>query len=176
MRYYQYVCFLPLFLWSILVGCREDESESLTYCSGVVCTSELRSVTVSVVNSQEEPVALDRFFILNLANHHPYYFPNPAHDLTIENDGFYSVMSDKYIEEIDSEGTPLLLIGFKDDEVVIREQYDVGRDCCHVYLISDAPIIRLSSDGSEPVMSEFHRTRRQNPASYDRMWNYQKFE
>ena len=116
----------------LLSSCSEKDIE----CDGI-CTEEFRTIVVSIVNSEGEPVALNNYEVVNLKD---------GRDLTIDlteevlqymrETGSYPIFTDQYVQEFSQQQLQINFTGFIDGEEVVSNKYTVGADCCHVYHIS----------------------------------------
>ena len=127
------VAFLSIFL----VACNDKDDAEQQDCSEAICTLNFVTITVSVKDASGEPVSLDSYEIIdnetgeNLAtdfNGDEYQY--------LKEQGFYPILSDA--NRIQSQNTTATLTfkGFRTNEEVINEDYEVGADCCHVNLVS----------------------------------------
>ncbi|MFD2518299.1 hypothetical protein [Salinimicrobium flavum] len=124
---------LFLCLVFLFQSCSEKDNEK---CDGA-CTEEYRTIIVKIVDSEDQPVALDSFKVVNLKN---------GRDLTIQVEeevlqsirerGSYPLFSDKYVQEYIQQQLDINFTGLIEGEEVVSEDYKVGADCCHVYHIS----------------------------------------
>ena len=119
---------------SFLISCNDDDDASVD-CEGTICTAILVRLNITVVDENQNPVALDSFEVVNADN---------GQDITIEltpselegarEFGIYPLIEDGILglnQERDLEFT-----GFIDGEEVVRSNYTVATDCCHVSLAS----------------------------------------
>ncbi len=113
-------------------------------CSqGVICTTEFRQVYAEVYDLKGQLVELDDHQIINLATYE---------DLTDEigglidppTPGLYLIADDAtYFKG--QETIELLFMGVLNSEIVISEVYVIGRDECHIQLISGKEQIIIGS-------------------------------
>ncbi len=127
------VAFLSLFL----VACNDNDDAEQQDCSEAICTLNFVTVTVSVKDASGEPVSLDSYEVIdneigeNLAtdfNGNEYQY--------LKEQGFYPILSDANRIQYQNTTATLTFKGFRTNEEVINEDYEVGADCCHVNLIS----------------------------------------
>jgi hypothetical protein len=122
--------FLSLLL---LFSCNNDENR----CESTInCTTLLLPILINVNHENGEPAALDEYYAINLVTNKIYDFQNPEDDKARRETGSYLLISDAEIEEIPFDGAPFVFIGKINGKEVIKESYVVGKDCCHIFLIS----------------------------------------
>jgi len=120
--------FYPILLLLFFIGC---ENNTANDCTDQACTEEFRTITVTIKDSENNPVVLDSFKVTNLEN---------GDDLTRELNNFefeamrkkgvYPLFGDEYTRDFDN-------------REIINSDYKVGADCCHVILISGNPEISI---------------------------------
>ena len=125
------------FLSLILVACNDNDDAEQQDCYEAICTLNFVTITVSVKDALGEPVSLDNYEIIdnetgeNLAadfNGDEYQY--------LKGQGFYPILSDANRIQYQNTTATLTFKGFRTNEEVINEDYEVGADCCHVNLIS----------------------------------------
>jgi hypothetical protein len=114
----------------LFFSCKEEVAQ--TDCPPTIgCTEVFVSVTLEVVDTDGEPVALDDYntfidskneFKIDKAD------SNPA-------EGIYPVASDAQMNLLSFEGTVLTFVGVIDDQNVVEHQMTIGKDCCHIQLL-----------------------------------------
>lgn len=128
MKSLSHTLFVGLIL--LLQSCAEKDKE----CNGI-CSEEYRTIVVEIKDSEGEPVILDEYKVVELSR---------GRDLTIRQDdavsmrgrGFYPLFSDLYAQEYRLREIQIKFTGYIEGEEVVREVYQVGADCCHVYYVS----------------------------------------
>ncbi|WP_037315100.1 hypothetical protein [Salegentibacter sp. Hel_I_6] len=50
--------------------------------------------------------------------------------------GMYAIFNDNFSQDYRNQEISLLFQGFKEEDLLVEEDYEVGADCCHVYHIS----------------------------------------
>ncbi|WP_396632843.1 hypothetical protein [Maribacter sp. R86514] len=127
------VAFLSIFL----VACNDNDDAEQQDCSEAICTLNFVTITVSVKDASGEPVSLDSYEVIdneigeNLAtdfNGDEYQY--------LKEQGFYPILSDANRIQYQNTTATLTFKGFRTNEEVINEDYEVGADCCHVNLFS----------------------------------------
>lgn len=128
--------FVILFLLScfLQMSCDNDDNSNES-CQDIICTLELRRINVSVLDENQNSVALDSFEVVDIEN---------GEDLTItlsqsefegaQEFGQYPLIEDG-IFGLNQE-RELIFKGFKDGVEVVSARYTVKTDCCHVSLKS----------------------------------------
>lgn len=124
--------FLPVIFLLVLSCSKGDNSD----CP-IACSEEYRIITVSIVDSNGNPVALDDFKITNEDN---------GNDLTISisetefqmmrERGTYPLFSDLHRQEYSGRELEINFTGYINGGAVVSADYRVGADCCHVYYVS----------------------------------------
>lgn len=95
-------------------------------CEEVVCDQYFNTVTLRVVNEQNSPITLNKYFtvraktgeVLNAISN-----PTP---------GNYTILSDAYAHNITGRTEKFIFTGLIDNEVVVNEVYYISADCCHI--------------------------------------------
>ena len=131
-------CFILALLQT---SCNSDDDNSGD-CDNIACTAIFIRINVTVVDENQDPVALDAFEVINTQN---------GQDMTIELSpsefegaqefGLYPLIEDGVLglnQERDVE-----FRGFIGGEEVVSGNYTVGTDCCHVSLKSGNPQLTL---------------------------------
>lgn len=103
-------------------------------CNQQPCTKTYNHLTVSVRDQQgDENVQLDEYFTIHLATGDTISLMGSAHEEEMRRQvGRYPVVSDSQMKIIDDCGEVFLFVAEKDGKTVIREEYTVFKDCCHV--------------------------------------------
>ncbi|GGG96610.1 hypothetical protein GCM10007415_34790 [Parapedobacter pyrenivorans] len=119
-------------------GKRELGNEEVQDCKSVPCTYELRWISVKLVDQSGNPVALERMKVTRLAD---------GKELTRTYDssqwaafrrlGSYPVSGDLDREHIPKfKHTKLRFQGYIGKREVVKADYVVTFDCCHISLVS----------------------------------------
>lgn len=58
-------------------------------------------------------------------------------------EGSYTLVSDRYLDELRNSQDTFHFIGIINDSVVVREPYIIGADACHIYKVSGKETINL---------------------------------
>lgn len=115
------VAAIMLFAFS---SCRECDKGD---CSKVLCTSDIRTVTIMVKDAQGNAIVLDDHYTIRQSTQE-----------TIRNnnfsgiDGSYPVLSDEYLLPLQNDQDDFIFIGIKNGVEVVRETFTISADCCHV--------------------------------------------
>jgi len=133
--------FYPILLLLFFIGC---ENNTANDCTDQACTEEFRTITVTIKDSENNPVVLDSFKVTNLEN---------GDDLTRELNNFefeamrkkgvYPLFGDEYTRDFSNKEVEINFKGYIDNREIINSDYKVGADCCHVILISGNPEISI---------------------------------
>ncbi len=105
----------------------------------LMCTMEFRSFHVTVTDGTGNPVALDRFRTIRTSDGHEFDLQTDANqweDSTRKVTGSYPLVTDGQQKQISTRGETVEFRGEKDGMLVVKEQYQVRDDCCHIDLVS----------------------------------------
>jgi hypothetical protein len=136
---------IPIFLTFALLACSGDDEGNPTDCpSNTACTLDFRTLMVTITDSDDRPVVLDDYMVTEVAT---------GKDITIEptdyqweqfrEDGEYPLFSDQYSQEYQNQEVEIRFIGYVDGEEVVRADYTVGADCCHIHLVEGDTSIQI---------------------------------
>ncbi len=114
----------------ILLSCKTKES--IIDCRTAICTLELRSISIKVKSNTLDTVALDNYYTVNTSINDTIF---AAHTL-IDNNGFYSVLSDNYTNKMRNKTYQFRFIGIIGSNIVVDEPFTVSADCCHISKVS----------------------------------------
>ena len=120
-----------------LMSCTSSRvsDKSNTDCVEVMCTQEYRTITVSIKDQNQNPVALDAFKVRNTENKVLVSLDLSSAQFEIAKQaGEYPITSDGNMNK--NQELNLEFIGYINDIEVINSKYTVKSDCCHVNLIS----------------------------------------
>ena len=107
--------------------------ETGTNCAqNQVCTEEFRTVSVKIIDQNQNPVELDSSYVTREVDSKTYRFPTDDWPL----EGFYIVLTDLEMDEVDKKGSTFILSGFEGGQEVVHEEYVIGHDCCHIELLA----------------------------------------
>ncbi|MCX2679862.1 hypothetical protein OOZ15_07940 [Galbibacter sp. EGI 63066] len=119
------------------LGCSDkDDNDDQSGCSGLACTEQFVTITVSVKDPVGDPVALDSFAVTTI---------DSGKDITREvNDsefemmkasGTYPLFGDEHRKTYEKTTVEVNFKGFDEsDQEIVSAYFKVGADCCHVYL------------------------------------------
>lgn len=123
--------FLPISLALLASSCQNKK---------VICTEELRSITVRVVDSSQVPVHLDstitRAASGNIIMKHSRTSGAFAPVL-------YVVVDDSYQKQLAGRTETLRFYGYKDGNKVVDTPFTVSSDNCHIYKVQGPDQIQL---------------------------------
>ncbi len=127
-------------LIAIILSCSEKElgSEEVQDCSTVYCTYELRWISVKLVDQSGKPVALDRMEVSRVADGKDLTRTYHSEEWnTFRRLGSYPVTGDIDHEHIPKfKHTKLRFQGYIGKREVVRSDYMVTFDCCHIALVA----------------------------------------
>lgn len=127
-----------LTLLIMVLGCTDtdDKDPDSTDCTQVFCTEEFRSITVSVTDSNNEPVALDEFEVLISENGEDITVTYSDSDLaSFQSSGVYPLINDSYLDAYQNKELVLNFKGSLNNVLIVDREYTVAFDCCHVSLV-----------------------------------------
>lgn len=131
---------LCVLMIAIAVACSEKElgSEDVQDCSTIYCTDDLRWIAVKLVDPSGKPVALDRMKVTRLADGKDLTRTYPNEEWNIHRRlGNYPVTGDIDWEHIPSfKHTKLRFQGYIGNREVVKADYVVTFDCCHISLVA----------------------------------------
>lgn len=112
------------------VSCKQE--------NGIMCTEEFRSLTVNIVDSSNNPVALDDYYVQNNLTKEiiRWQEQDPFWDSLSISQGNYLLVSDLEMNWTQHKKISITFFGFLDSLNVIKENYIVSDDSCHIYLVS----------------------------------------
>ena len=123
---------LILFFFIFLIGCKDGRQEPM-----LICTEQYVTISVTVSNSQESPVALDSFKVSRLADQADVTIKvSPADYAIMQKQGTYPIASDGFKPLLQDKKIELHFTGMIGGKVVVNEKYIVGSDGCHIVLVS----------------------------------------
>lgn len=118
----------------IQISCSSDD-DAISECQNTICTLQLVTISVSVIDQNQDPIALDSFKVIDLENGNDMTISLTPSQLTeIQELGNYPIIMDGTLGV--NQEKQIQFRGFQNDQEVIRSDYTVGTDCCHVSLIS----------------------------------------
>jgi len=97
-------------------------------CVGVACTEEFRSIVVTIQNTAGQPITLDLYTVEERGQ--------MLWRDTGQEDGQYTLLTDALQESFENREATVTLFGFIDNEEVVSQDYVIGADCCHIFLVS----------------------------------------
>jgi hypothetical protein len=105
---------------------------------GTVCTYNLASVSLRVVDAAGSPVMVDSFVVTNRAGVivPPNAEGHPVWGESSGANGNYTVLSDAWVEGHQGLGSYFLAKGFSSGAMVFSETFRISADCCHISKIS----------------------------------------
>ncbi len=104
-------------------------------CLDTVCTLEFVTILVTLEDSNQNPVVLDNFEVINAANGSRLETSFSASELEEAGQlGRYPLVSDGILG-LNQERT-LIFSGFIGSREVVQSRYTVATNCCHVSLVS----------------------------------------
>ena len=136
---------LALFFASLLISssCNKDSEGDCP--ADIMCTQDFRSVHVQLMNGSG-PYQLDSY----ITKRHSDSMVIDLHstlsayeDSLYRANGSYPILTDGQMQLTSRQGTGFTFIGYVNNHEVIRENYVIGHDCCHISRISGRGSIGL---------------------------------
>lgn len=123
-----FMCFI-----SLAATCQENvSSDQDNPCSpDIMCTMEFRIINLEIVDQNGEPVVFDDFY----TEFEDFNVRVQKDEFQIQ-DGFYPVVSDGEMDQLNFEGKKAIFRGLRNGKTVFKHDLIIGRDCCHALLIS----------------------------------------
>lgn len=122
-------------------GCAYTET---TDCTNKACTEVFKTIAVTILDSDQNQVALDSFKVINLENGNDLTrIVHPAEFEAMMENGTYPLFGDEFVQEFRNKKVEINFKGFRDNLEIVNSNYTVGADCCHVILISGEPEISI---------------------------------
>lgn len=129
------VVLITLILMIAAHACDDADDKQTSTCEGILCTEEFRSLYITVVDENSDPVALDAFEIFSVSSDEDITPAYSAEDLEgFQMAGTYPLINDAYLEQYKNRLIDLRFSGFIGNELVAERIITTGFDCCHVYL------------------------------------------
>ena len=122
-----------LFTTLLATSCSDnkmDNDKSDCNLIDIVCTEEFRSITLEIVDINDNPVILDSFKTTREDTGEEIESNENLHQ------NFYPIINDNYQNEIAQKEINLKFTGFINNIEVLSTNYVVSADCCHIELIS----------------------------------------
>jgi hypothetical protein len=129
--------FLPLILL-LLFSCSKSDDKSCS-CSDAPCTDQFVSIVVKIIDKSGNPVSLDYYRTYKALSGYEIDIQSKKsswEDSIGKARGSYVVVNDAQSEIIDVCGELFMFIGKKDGKIIVKENYVIRNDCCHVNLVS----------------------------------------
>ncbi len=113
------------------------ENNHADSCEEIACTEEFRTIVVKIENPAGEPIALDDFKVIHVGNQNDITREFGASEFEqMRATGTYPLFGDEFSDDIQNFQIDIQFIGIIDGQEIVRSDYRVGADCCHVYHIS----------------------------------------
>ena len=104
----------------------------------VLCTTEYRMLTVTIKDSQSNPIILSDYFVKKTSTGEIIDFSkeDPYMDSINRIQGIYLLSTDGKMDMISRDGTEFEFHGILDSTEIVNEKYIIGKDQCHVFMIT----------------------------------------
>ena len=107
-------------------------------CKDVACTAIFKMITVTVIDSTQQKIQLDRYYTIKTSNNDTLDYTAT----TIEK-GVFVVVDDNQSKSLQNTQDDFRFIGILNNTIVVDEPYVIGADCCHIDLISGSTEVTL---------------------------------
>ncbi len=130
--------FLPI-VGLVLFSCADTNN-------GLMCTEEYRMLTVTIYDSEMEPIILTDYYTLKTSTDEIIDFKpeNQYIDSIYTINGTYILFTDSKMAEASKSGTEFRFQGFIDTLLVVNKPFIIRNDGCHIELVSGNPNIVLN--------------------------------
>ena len=133
------VCLTLLILF--FIGCDYNDASD---CTNQGCTELFKTIVVTVINADRNPVALDSFKVTNSENGNDLTREVTASEFEeMRENGVYPLFGDEFVNEFKNKEAEINFKGYLNNLEIVNSNYTVGADCCHVILISGEPEISI---------------------------------
>lgn len=113
----------------------ENNDDANAECLETICTAEFVTIVITIEDSNQDPVVLDNFEVIDAANGLRLETSFSAAELEGARQlGTYPLVSDGVLGL--NEERMLIFQGFIGNREVVQSRYTVGTDCCHIGLVS----------------------------------------
>ncbi|WP_345005880.1 hypothetical protein [Snuella lapsa] len=127
---------LILVLFHIVSACNNND-ETDPSCANIACTEEFRTLTVTIKDTNDIPVALDSFKVIAVVSGNDLTRETSSSELALmQQNGTYPLFGDEYTNTYRNKEIEVQFRGFKNSQQIVTENYVVAADCCHVFLVS----------------------------------------
>lgn len=122
-------------------GCKEDCPKDRA------CTTEYRTLSLSVKNTSGEAIQLDSFKTLKVRSSQMVDLQLSSwEDSVFKSEGNYPYWSDAFSGHTNRHGEEVHFLGYKNGQEVLKQILFVGFDCCHVVAESGNTEVVLNLD------------------------------
>ncbi len=129
---------ISIFLSLVQNSCNTDDDSNEDVnaeCRETVCTAIFVRINVTVSDQTQNPVALDSFTVINVANGNDMTITLSPSELTsARENGLYPLTQDGILDL--NQIRQIQFTGFIAGQAVVQGDYTVSTDCCHVSLDS----------------------------------------
>jgi len=134
---------IPLLALLMSMSCNKNKDRGNRHIGdcppNLACTMEFRYIHITITDHDGNPVALDKFRTVRIADGHEFDLQADANhweDSTWKATGSYPLLTDGQQKQISTRGETVEFRGEKNGVVIVQEQYEVRDDCCHIDLVS----------------------------------------
>lgn len=131
MKKWSYLALVTGFMFLTAFKCQTNNPKP---CQGnIACTMDFRSFSVKVIDSEKVPVKLDSYVVIDKKTGEDI---TPSQDpmMADNSKGEYVLIDDSKALKYKAKKTIATFKGYKDGQLVAVKDFEVGADCCHVFV------------------------------------------
>ncbi len=143
MRYIISLISIPLTALLLSASCnkkKDDDGIKQGDCPpDLMCTMEFRTVHINLKDAAGNPLVLDKFRTIRLADGHEFDLQSTAsswEDSTWKAMGSYPVLTDAQQKQISTKGEKLEFRGERGGIEIVKQEYEFKDNCCHIELVN----------------------------------------
>lgn len=111
----------------------------------LMCTMDYRMITIKISHKEGLWFQLDSVGVYFTDQPTKSLYLGALSDATINSYSYhYLLAEDGNMSQVQRNGTKITLVGYKNNNQVVKQDYLVGHDCCHIQLISGPKEIIVS--------------------------------
>lgn len=122
-------------------NCATDVEVPNIDCNDDACTKELVTIWVEVLDQDGNGVIFDEFSLTNLDTGEEIQINSYINYAIVA--GNYIIAEDQMFESVEQQGTCIEFRGSINGELIVRQTFLIGHDCCHVVRWAGPETIRL---------------------------------
>jgi hypothetical protein len=126
-----YILFL-IILSTLVLECESDSVQQID-CTNGICTTEYRSITVTIKHLTDSTLYHLTDYKVNRVSDNSDVTPN--HDNLSGYSGYYSVANDGKINLYKFMNVEVEFTGYVNNSIVTQKRFIITADCCHISLV-----------------------------------------